>query len=93
MKVSKQAIVNYALKTVQNSDNQYKERWLKAIETASGFFLSSDQMVSYDVHTRIEQYQTTIHTCGCKAATTGNPCYHRAYVLLQLRHAEVNGEQ
>jgi hypothetical protein len=93
MNISRQAIVNFAIKTVQNGNNRYKDRWLKAVESAKNIFLVNDEDVSADIHKRLEQYQTTIHTCGCKAASTGYPCYHRAYLLLQLRYAEWNGSE
>jgi hypothetical protein len=89
---SKLDVILLALETIAQRDTVLKERWTTATRKAGGIFTSDNIMLVAAMHRQLEEYQTTASACNCHAAVYGAPCYHRAYVLLCIRHAEANAK-
>ena len=90
--VSKLEVILLALETIARRDSVLKERWTTATRKAGNVFTSDNVMLVAAMHSQLEQYETTASDCECPAALYGAPCYHRAYVLLCIRHAEANAK-
>lgn len=88
--VSKLDIVLIAINTIEERNSQFRDRWVQATRKAGAVFTSNDVMLQASMHARMEQYNTTASSCDCEAAYYGAPCYHRAYVLLNIRYNEAN---
>lgn len=91
-KVSPFEVVLMALDAIDTKpfSPELAERWKNATRKAGKVFTSNDIIMMSAMHDKLQEYSTTEHTCECEAGLHNNPCYHRAYLLLQLRYAKLN---
>ena len=89
-KVSKSEIVHVALEKLNENTSELKPRWIQAVNKAHQIFVATDMVLISSMHQQLEKYETSKTDCNCMAAMHGNPCYHRAYLILNLRYVEAN---
>jgi hypothetical protein len=93
MPVSPQEIIMQAMNTLDERNGPLKNEWKNAVRKAGKYFTSSNPLDWKFIHNQLELYNSGATSCSCPANLYHNPCYHRAFVLLQLRYAEANPEE